>query len=229
MNKKGSFGLNVWPFDFQLDYDNLEHDPIRFNLHHTHFHFVTASDGEPIIYMALPMVDYFSYLFDYKYHAMGGLMRGEGHAHFVENKTQAYISFGMKASQEGHIYPHLHSLKLRTGDTFVNANNNTLQSYAYNSVIKIVKHALVNAVNTFGKSVYNPMLPEYARRLFSNQVHTFAYKMPQLSKHGQFNLDWALTKNPRIKQGHVDFETLFDIGAHQSKCPLKHDTNDYYF
>lgn len=169
MDKKGHFGLNVWPFDFQLDYDNLEHDPIRFNLHNTHFHFVAASDdGEPIIYMALPMVDYFSYIFDYKFTAMGGLMGGHGHAHFVENKTQAYISFGLKASDEGHIYPHLHRFKLRTGDTFVNTNNNTIQSYGYNSVIKIVKHALVNAVNTFGKSVYNPMLPEYARRLFSN-------------------------------------------------------------
>jgi hypothetical protein len=88
---------------------------------------------------------------------------------------------------------------------------------------------VVNAINTFGKNVYNPVLPEYFRRFLNGQVYNFNYTMDQLSETGSFNVNYALIKDPLIHNGVLDLEFLMDIGAKASKCRLPADTHDYKF
>jgi hypothetical protein len=54
----------------------------------------------------------------------------------------------------------------------------------------------MSAINAFGKSFGNVMLPEVTRRLLNGQKHEFKFGFPQLNKTGDFNIDWALVKKP---------------------------------
>lgn len=73
-------------------------------MNNTHFDF-TTHHGESIVFVELPLVESFGYRFDYRYHVMGGLIRGEGHAHFVEKQTLALATIGFEATELGHLYP----------------------------------------------------------------------------------------------------------------------------
>jgi hypothetical protein len=84
-DKSGQYTLNVFPLKLDFFYDNLQHDRLKFDLTKFHFDFTTSpQDGTPVIFIELPMVDYFGYRFDYRWQAMGGLFHGDGHMHFSE-------------------------------------------------------------------------------------------------------------------------------------------------
>ncbi len=68
------------------------------------------------------------------------------------------------------------------------------------------------ALNSFGKSVFSKMLPEYTRRFLNDQNYKFKYSLAQLNKTGHFNVNMGLIKNPLIENGVLDLEFLMDVG-----------------
>jgi hypothetical protein len=44
--------------------------------------------------------------------------------------------------------------------------------------------------------------------------------MPQLEKHGSFNLDWRLTSAPKIHDNVIDFDFFFDFGPEGNHCAM---------
>jgi len=47
--------------------------------------------------------------------------------------------------------------------------------------------------------------------------------LPQFQKEGKFNLDYRLTSTPLIKDGTVDFDLFFDLGAEGNRCSMMYD------
>jgi hypothetical protein len=50
----------------------------------------------------------------------------------------------------------------------------------------------------------------------------FRLDWDSLDKHGEFNIDWRLTKKPEMREGkHLDFEVWADIGdGPNNRCAL---------
>lgn len=76
----------------------------------------------------------------------------------------------------------------------------------------MIKTLGISAINSFGKNIYNKMLPEFTRRFFTDQVYQFEHNWGQLNRTGSFNLDWGLIKDPRIHNGVIDLEMFMDVG-----------------
>jgi len=167
--KNGEFHLNVFPLNFDFKYDNLEHDRIQLDLNQFHFDFIhSPKDGTPVVYMQLPMVDSFGYRFDYEWKAMAGILGGKGHMHLKEHYSIGIATVHLGATEKGHLYPQLHALKMHMGRSEVNVANNTVKSYLYGSTFNVLKNVGMSAINNFGKTVYNQMLPEFTRRYFND-------------------------------------------------------------
>jgi hypothetical protein len=108
--------LNVFPIKFDFHYNNLEHDRIKFDLSKFHFDFTNSpKDGTPIIFIEMPMIDYFGYRFDYSWTAFSGLLHGKGVMHLNETKSSALATVHLSATDKGHLYPQLHDLKINLG------------------------------------------------------------------------------------------------------------------
>jgi hypothetical protein len=57
----GSLNWSIFPFNFNMKYINLKHDPIRFDLTKFHFDFAkSAVDGSPILFAEIPMIKNFA-------------------------------------------------------------------------------------------------------------------------------------------------------------------------
>lgn len=114
--KDGKISLNVFPIKFDFYYDNLHHDRIKFDLTKFHFDFTTSpDDGTPIIFVELPMVDYFGYRFDYRWSAFGGILNGKGLMHLNETSSNGLATISLTATEKGHLYPQLKDLKIDLG------------------------------------------------------------------------------------------------------------------
>jgi hypothetical protein len=87
----------------------------------------------------------------------------------------------------------------------------------------------MGAVNSFGKQIYNQMLPEYTRRYFTDQIYHFDQNWGQLNRSGSFNVNWGLIKDPKIHNKVIDMEFFMDVGPENSKCNLISDQHEYYF
>jgi len=53
--------------------------------------------------------------------------------------------------------------------------------------------------------------------------------IPQLGKHGDFNVNWRLTADPKIHNHELDFSMFFDIGPDMNHCLVEPDQHDYLF
>ena len=102
---------------------------------------------------------------------MGGLFHGDGHMHFAEHSSFGLATVHLSATDKGHLYPQLHDLKIHFGSSEVNANNSTILSHFYGASFNMIKTLGISAINTFGKNIYNKMLPEFTRRFFTDQIY----------------------------------------------------------
>lgn len=211
---EGQFSWNVFPVSFNMKYKNLSHDPIRFDLTKFHFDFAhSAVDGSPILFAEIPMIKNFGCDFDYELALFGGLITDSGKIRFEERDIKALTTLHLAATDRGHVYPQIEKLVIGLGNSSLTEHKNFVKEYIYKTTFNLLKHILVNAVNTFGKSIYNPVLPEYFRRFLNGQVYNFSYSLDQLSETGFFNIDYALIVDPLIHNNVLDLEFLMDIGA----------------
>lgn len=159
---------------------------------------------------------------------LGGLITDHGSIRFEERDVGLLTTLHLAATDKGHFYPQIEKLHISLGASNF-TQHSYIKKYFYSTTFNLLRHILVNAINTFGKNVYNPVLPEYFRRFLNGQVYNFNYTMDQLSETGSFNVDYALVKDPLIHNGVLDLEFLMDIGALASKCRLPADTHDFNF
>lgn len=88
----------------------------------------------------------------------------------------------------------------------------------------------MDAINRFGMTLYSELLPNWLATATNKQHYIFPIVWDQLEKSGKFNLDWRLTKNPKVVKGkHLDFDFFFDVGPGMSGCDLPYDKFDYKF
>ena len=52
-------------------------------------------------------------------------------------------------------------------------HSNPIKKEAFRQVFSLFKHVSMNAVNTFGKDIFNVMFPEYTRRILNGQLYHF--------------------------------------------------------
>jgi len=76
-------------------------------------------------------------------------------------------TLSLKATEKGHLYPVITDLRIIAGKSNVTVDNK-IKSMFYNSNMNMLKHIVANALNSFGKSMINPILPEFTRRYFTD-------------------------------------------------------------
>jgi len=148
---------------------------------------------------------------------------------FTMNDTLTIVTLKLKATDKGHLYPQIHDLKVNYTGTDMHYDGFILSRILYREVFRITKYVSMAAMNRFGARIYNHMLPEWTRRLTNSQHYHFSLDYPQLEKHGDFNINYALTRNPHIHNKVMDLDFFFDVGAGNDICHLKGDEHDYLF
>jgi len=78
----------------------------------------------------------------------------------------------------------------------------------------------MDAVNRFGKNLYNTVLPSLLVKYTNEMYHTFNLQLDDLGKVGAFNLDYRLTANPVIHNNMSDLDFFFDIGPQNNHCAM---------
>ena len=81
----------------------------------------------------------------------------------------------------------------------------------------------------FGAKKINMDLPKWSKQALSEQKMMFPASMKTLEKHGMFNVNWALTADPKIEHKTLDLEFLMDIGPEQNQCSLPKVIHNYDF
>lgn len=222
------WNIHTFPFNFHAMVHNITHDPIRMDVSRFAFNYThMKADHKQVVLFALPLIENFQAAFDYK--IKYGLINGEGPMRFELNNTYLMGTIHFTATDKGHLYPQLHDLKVDFAQSNIFIDDNPIVQGFYREFFKVGKYLAMAGLRSFGVQIINQMLPEFTRRLTNSQVHNFDLNWPQLNKTGSFNLDWAMLLPPLIHNSVIDFDFLFDIGAHQSKCSIVGDTHDYYF
>lgn len=78
----------------------------------------------------------------------------------------------------------------------------------------------MDAINRFGTTLLNLSFAQEAQYYLNNQRFTFGLPVSQLKKNGTFNLNYALTADPKIHNGVMDLSLFMDIGPEGNHCIL---------
>lgn len=225
INPTGMMPIQWWPFKFTIAYRNWEHDPIQLDF--TDFKFDLTKmkrDHEPVIFIELPLVDFWKVVFDYDW--LSPLYFDDsGRVQFEFNQTSALVTLKLDTTEYGHLYPQIHDLKLDyfqtemtlIGDDMAQVGGHIKRLY-YQAWFKVLKSVTQASLNRFGKVIYNKHLPEYFRRLTNGQKHHFELNFPQLKKTGKFVLDYGMTARPLIHNDVMDLEFLFEVSDGHHTC-----------
>ena len=151
-----------------------------------------ASDLQNVVFIELPLIKFFNIAFDYEWSSYL-LFHGKGRFDLTLNQTSAIVTLKLGATDKGHLYPQIHDLKVNYTGATLKEEGWFGKRFFYDQMFTITKHISMAALNRFGASIYNTMLPEYFRRLTNSQHYKFGYDWWQLGHHGDFNINYALT------------------------------------
>jgi hypothetical protein len=87
----------------------------------------------------------------------------------------------------------------------------------------------MDAINRFGRNLYNDVLPNNISKITNNQKKEWEIDVPNLKKKATVNLDYRLTSDPKIHNRVMDLDFYFDIGSRHSHCVLEHTKIEYDF
>lgn len=224
------FHFHTFPLSIHAAYWNVTHDPIQFDLSRFRLDFTKMkSDYQDVVFFELPLIKYFAFGFDYEYDLPHLPTTGKGHFNFTMNDTLFIVTLKLGATDKGHLYPQIHDLRVNYTNTDMTSDGFFLKKIMYHEFFKIAKYTSMSALNHFGARIFNKNLPEYVRRLTNSQHYKFTLDYPQLGKKGDFNIDYALTKPPKIHNRVMDLDFFFDVGAGNSQCTIAGDEHDYLF
>ena len=71
----------------------------------------------------------------------------------------------------------MHDLYVDFGDTYLDTDG-ILKKFALTQTFNFLKYTIMDAINRFGKSIYNYVLPEYFSELTGDMRHQFNMSIP---------------------------------------------------
>lgn len=96
--------MNAFPIMFDFFYSNLTHDPISLDMKEMKFQFTEiAQDKEHVVYTRLPMVNKWTYTFDYMFKWL--FIPFSGQMKVAALDTDALVTYTLKATDKGLLYP----------------------------------------------------------------------------------------------------------------------------
>ena len=163
--------------------------------------------------------------FDYVY---SYLLSFDGHFTFDFRDLSAIITSELRATHDGHLFPHLHDLKINIAHSTL-YHEDAFAEFMYRQFFNLFKYIIQNAYNLFGAGIINKNLYNISKTELNYKLYHFPLEVPQLNKTGEFNINWRLTADPKIHNHELDFSFFFDIGPSGHHCLMMPDTHDYFF
>jgi len=112
--KEGVYSISSFPIYTDVHYSNVEYSPLQLDISKATLNYTHMSiDDEPVVYMELPMIKKWKLAFDYMYTY---LFTYDGRFNFAFKNMSATATSTLKATSDGHIFPHLHDLKINIAD-----------------------------------------------------------------------------------------------------------------
>ena len=222
----GIYHISSFPLYTDVHYSNLQYDPFKLDieraaLNYTHM----IVDNAAVVYLELPAIKHWRVAFDYVY---SYIFTFSGRFEFDFRNLGAIIVSELRATHDGHLYPHLHDLKINIVDSTL-YHESAFAEFMYRQFFNLGKYILQNAYNLFGASIINKNLYSMTTRALGDQIFHFPMDIPQLNKTGNFNINWRMTADPKIHNHELDLSLLFDIGPEGHHCLMQPDQHDYYF
>ena len=222
----GQYSVNSFPLYTDLHYSNLHYDPFSLDLQKTALNYThMIVDDAAVIYAELPAVKYWRVGFDYLYSYLGS---HEGRVDFEFHDLWAIVTSELRATTDGHLYPHLHDIKINIEHSSLH-HEDWFAQFFYRQIFDLSKYIIQNAYNWFGASIINRNLYDISKGILKEQIYDFPLEVQQLGKNGTFNLNWRLTADPKIHNHELDMSFFFDIGPEEKRCLVEPDQHDYYF
>ena len=88
----------------------------------------------------------------------------------------------------------------------------TLVEWWYKNMLQTYKAVACAALNSFSPKLINPILPKLSQNYLGNQNYQWGSFYTIQNKPASFNLDWTLAQKPRIHDGMLDLDFVFDLG-----------------
>jgi len=106
----GIYHISSFPLYTDVHYSNLVSDPFKLDieraaLNYTHM----IVDEAAVVYLELPVVKHWRIAFDYVY---SYILTFDGRFEFDFRDLSAIVTSELRATHDGHLYPHLHDLKI---------------------------------------------------------------------------------------------------------------------
>jgi len=86
----------------------------------------------------------------------------------VTNNTFAVAELEFSTTSKGHLYPKLKSFYFEFGMSEIYEPNSVILQFLYRQQYHLLKHLVMSAINQFGPTMFNSILPEYSRNLLNN-------------------------------------------------------------
>jgi hypothetical protein len=100
----GVIDVAIFPLFVDFYYKNLEHDSISLDMNLFLFQFThMAADDAPVIYVRLPMVRHWAYMFQYAFTWLGIPFGGD--MSVEANGVDALVTLSLKSTDHGQLYP----------------------------------------------------------------------------------------------------------------------------
>ena len=220
LKKNGMIPIRAFPLFTDFHYYDLVYDPFKLDLDRAALNFThMAIDGKPVVYLELPVVKSWRIMFDYYYKYLFG-HSGTMEIDFFD--TKAIFTTELKATTDGHIYPHLHDFKINIEKTKL-YHTNWFSEFIYRQIFDLSKYIIQSAYNMFGASVINKNIYEITKKRLNDQIYEFEYDVGALGRKSKFNLNWRMTADPEIHDHELDFSLFFDIGPESRRCMVPAD------
>lgn len=117
----GTYKMKFFPFYFDFHWFNLRTDPFLVDVDSFAFNFTQMRhNDDDVVYFRVPLVKkwqvYFDYDFWYIFHFVGSMS--------IEfNKLDALVAFKLQATEHGHLYPQIDSVKINISNSILHHQN----------------------------------------------------------------------------------------------------------
>ena len=108
--ESGVYSINSFPVYTDIHYSNLRYDPFQLDLQKAALNFThMAVDNKAVVYAELPAIKHWRVAFDYWFK---WFVLFDSSLEFDFKKMSAIVTTELKATHDGHLYPHLHDLRI---------------------------------------------------------------------------------------------------------------------
>ena len=165
IKKEGTVPIRSFPAYFDFNYYDLVYDPFKIDISNAALNFThMAVDEKAVVYMELPVVRSWRVMFDYYYKY---LFAHSGKMEIDFYDTQAIVTSELKATTDGHLYPHLHDFKINIEHSRL-YHTNAFSQFIYRQFFDLSKYIIQSAYNMFGTSIINKNLYSFTKKALND-------------------------------------------------------------